>query len=195
MKFKQFLHKYKIPVECIHYDLRNPVPSELLHRFDTIITDPPYSQNGLSLFLSRAISFMNMEPNKDIFLSFAHRSPDKTLVIQSILTQLGLATIEILPRFNKYEGSEILGNETQILHLKTTRTTKEIVIPDQQYTTPIYTGETHPYIRHFQCTSCNNDIEVGPDKEFLTIELLKGNSCPHCGGKKFKLIERNLVIE
>ncbi|MHA1112127.1 MAG: bis-aminopropyl spermidine synthase family protein [Promethearchaeota archaeon] len=187
--------KYKIPIECIQYDLRNPVPFELLHRFDTIITDPPYSQNGLSLFLSRAISFIDKETNKDIFLSFAHRSPDQTLVIQSILTQLGLATIEILPRFNKYEGSEILGNETQMSHLKTTRTTKEIVKSDQQFTTAIYTGETHPYIRHFQCMACNNDIEVGPDKEFLTIELLKGNSCPHCGGEKFKLTERNLVTE
>ncbi|TFG17003.1 MAG: putative methyltransferase [Promethearchaeota archaeon] len=194
-EIKAIFAQFNIPVECIQYDLRNPVPSELLHRFDTIITDPPYSQNGLSLFLSRAISFMKKEPNKDIFLSFAHRSPDQTLVMQSILTQLGLATLEILPRFNKYEGSEILGNETQLLHLKTTRTTKDIVKPDQQYTTPIYTGETHPYIRHFQCTSCNKVIEVGPDKEFQTIELLKGNSCPHCGEVKFKLIERILAIE
>ena len=115
--------------------------------------------------------------------------------MHTILTQLGLASMEILPRFNKYEGSEILGNETQLLHLKTTKLTKEIIDHSQEYSSAIYTGETHPYIRQFQCTSCKSVIEVGPDKEFITIEQLKGNSCPECNGKKFKLIERNLVLD
>jgi predicted methyltransferase len=187
--------KFNIPITIIPFDLRKSIPSELLHHFDTIITDPPYSLNGLQLFLSRAISFLESGKNKDIFLSFAHRSPDQTLKMQVILTKLGLSLMEILPRFNKYEGSEILGNETQLIHLKTTSSTKAIINSEEKFTGVMYTGETHPYIRQFQCASCNTIIEVGPDKEFLTIELLKGHSCPKCNGKKFNLLERNLALE
>lgn len=194
-EIRAVFEKYKISVQCIHYDLRKSVPSELLHKYDTIITDPPYSINGLRLFLSRAISFMNPEKNKDLFLSFAHRSPDQTLQIQLVLTKLGLSVIEILPRFNKYEGSEILGNETQLFHLKTTSSTKAIINSEQDFTEIMYTGETHPYIRQFQCGACNTVVEVGPDKQFITIEQLKVHSCPECGGKKFNLISRNLALE
>jgi predicted methyltransferase len=171
------------------------MPSEIIHKYDTIITDPPYSNNGLWLFLSRAITLLRHEENLDIFLSFAHRSPNQTHSLQNVIHGLGLSIMEIIPRFNKYEGSEVLGNETQLFHLKTTHKTEAFVDESKPDITVIYTGETHPYIRHFQCTACNNEIEVGPDKEFLTIELLKGNSCPQCGGKKFKLIERNLATE
>ena len=103
--------------------------------------------------------------------------------------------MEIIPRFNKYEGSEVLGNETQLIHLKTTNRTEAFVDEHKPDITTIYTGETHPYIRKFMCTSCQSEIEVGPDKEFQTIEQLKGDTCPNCRGKKFKLIERNLIIE
>jgi predicted methyltransferase len=194
-KIKEVFSNYSIPIQTITLDLREPIPAEFIHKFDTIITDPPYSRNGLRLFLSRAISFLEPGRNHDIFLSFAHRSPDETLEMQSTLTELGLATIEIIPGFNKYEGAEVLGNETQLLHLKTTKTTREIVPFDEKFVSNIYTGETHPYIRKFQCTSCNEIIEVGPDKEFITIEQLKGHHCPNCKGIKFKLIDRNIIVD
>ncbi|MBN2156975.1 MAG: bis-aminopropyl spermidine synthase family protein [Candidatus Lokiarchaeota archaeon] len=184
----------KLTIQCIQYDLREPIPSELLHSFDTIITDPPYSPDGLGLFLSRALSCMDSGVNKDIFLSFAHRSPDQTMKIQSIMTQMGLSIVEIIPRFNKYEGSETLGNETQMFHLKTTSFSQELVLASAKADLKIYTGETHPYIRQFQCMSCNAIIEVGPDKEYQTIEELKGATCPNCSSKKFKLIGRNLIL-
>jgi N4-bis(aminopropyl)spermidine synthase len=194
-EIKDVFSNNSLPIQIIIQDLREPIPAEFIHQFDTIITDPPYSINGLKLFLSRAISFLDTGINQDIFLSFAHRSPSQTLEMQSILADLGLAIIEIIPRFNKYEGAEVLGNETQLYNLKTTEKTQEIVKSDEKFTSTIYTGETHPYIRKFQCTSCNTLIAVGPDKKFNTIEQLKGDSCPHCGGKKFKLIERNIVID
>ncbi len=187
--------KHHLDVQCLKYDLRESIPSESMGTFDTIITDPPYSTNGLNLFLSRAIDFLDFDVNKDIFLSFAHRSPDQTLEIQKTLTSLGLTAMEIIPRFNKYEGSELLGNETQMIHLKTTKETNATIKSNETYDSKIYTGETHPYIRKFQCVSCKTIIDVGPDCEYPTIELLKGSSCPNCQGKKFELIERNLKLD
>jgi len=194
-KIQNISHESDINIKTIHHDLRNPLPTDLNHKFDVIITDPPYSLNGLALFLSRAISLLTPDTGKDIFLSFAHRSPDQTLEIQSIFQKLGLSIMEILPEFNKYEGSEILGNETQLFHLKTTHATKAIIEASQEYFVSIYTGETHPYVRKFQCISCKSIFEVGPDKEFITIEQLKGNTCPTCQGKKFQLLERNPILD
>lgn len=194
-EIKSVFSTFSVPVHSVEYDLRKAMPPELMGKYDTIITDPPYSNNGLWLFLSRAISLLKHEENLDIFLSFAHRSPNQTHSMQNVIHGLGLSIMEIIPRFNKYEGSEVLGNETQLFHLKTTHKTEGFIDESKPDISAIYTGETHPYIRNFQCTACNKEIEVGPDKEFLTIELLKGNSCPHCGGKKFKLIKRNLAIE
>ena len=190
----------KLSVNCVQYDLKNPIPNELLSKFDTIITDPPYSINGVKLFLSRAISMMptidKYNTGKDIFLSFAHRSPQRTLKLQSLLTEMGLSIMEIIPRFNIYEGSEVLGNQTQMFHLKTTLETKALIPPDGVYKETMYTGESHPYIRIYKCKNCNQQIEIGPDREFTTIEILKGQKCPNpkCESKNFDLVSRNLDI-
>lgn len=190
--------KNKLSVNCTRYDLKDPIPDDLLGKFDTIITDPPYSINGVKLFLSRAISMMPIidkyNTGKDIFLSFAHRSPQRTLKLQSLLTEMGLSIMEIIPRFNIYEGSEVLGNQTQMFHLKTTLETKPLILPDVEYKEAIYTGESHPYVRTYKCKNCNHTIEVGPDREFTTIEILKGNKCPKCESKNFDLVSRNLDI-
>ncbi|MBD3351545.1 MAG: putative methyltransferase [Candidatus Lokiarchaeota archaeon] len=196
-EIKTVFSNHNLEVRCINYNLKDPVPKELLHKFDTIITDPPYSLPGLTLFLSRAISMLNrnkkLDLGQNIFLSYAHRSSETTLKIQKALIEMGLAVMEITPSFNKYEGSEILGNITQLFHLKTTSKTSPSISASQQFVEKFYTGETHPYIRKYQCKLCQHVITVGPDKEFETIELLKGNKCPKCGkSKTFTLIEKNL---
>jgi predicted methyltransferase len=194
----QNIYKTKnFPVECITYNLKDPIPKELLDRFDTIITDPPYSINGLKLFLARAINMMKISGKysvgKDIFLSYAHRSSERMLEIQRIINSLGLSIMEMIPKFNRYEGSEVLGNQTQMFHLKTTSLTKTIMDPTSSFTDDLYTGETHPYIRKYKCKECGHEIDVGSDREFETIELLKGNKCPNCKeSKTFELLSRNI---
>jgi predicted methyltransferase len=199
-KIRSIFEKKNLKINCINYNLKDPIPKEYLHKFDTIITDPPYSPNGIKLFMSRAISMIKGEEsnefNKDIFLSFAHRSSQRTLEFQKILLNMNLALMEIIPRFNKYEGSEVLGNQTQMIRLKTTHDTKPLIKESETFNEPMYTGETHPYIRKYKCMDCGAIIEVGTDRQFQTIELLKGNLCPQCHvSKKFELIERNLDLE
>ncbi len=201
-EIKNVYSEYELPLNklnCINYNLREIISSELLEKFDTIITDPPYSANGLKLFLSRAISMIKTNDKyctgKDIFLSYAHRSSEKTLEIQSLIDDMGLSIMELIPRFNKYEGAEVLGNQTQMFHLKTTSKTKAIIPAEEKFLDIIYTGESHPYIRKYKCKGCEAVIIVGPDNEYETIEILKGNKCPKCKvSKKFDLIERNIKL-
>lgn len=47
-----------LPVKCYHTDLREPLPLHYTDYFDAFFTDPPYTLNGLSLFLSRGVSVL-----------------------------------------------------------------------------------------------------------------------------------------
>ena len=205
-KIKEVFESHNLEVRCIKHDLREPLLNSLNNKFDTVITDPPYTTAGLELFLKTACQLLHIldDPKflvgKDILLSYAHRSSDRTLEFQSIINKFNLAIMEIIPGFNKYEGAEILGNITQMIHLKSTQKTVLIdyskeVLSDK--IDKIYTIDSHPYIKKYQCISCENIFMVGPDQEFLTIEILKGQGCPKCDDEdsnQFRLIERNLNL-
>ena len=166
--------KYKL------WDYRTNIPEDLLNKFDTIMVDPPYSESGLRLTLSRAINMLRIDIGREIYLSFAHRSPVKFLKLQKIITEIGLAIMEITPRFNKYEGATILGNQTQILRLVTTEATKSSISPNIKFEEQIYTGKISPTTRFYYCSKCHKTIEIGDLSQIKTIEKLKASGCPHC---------------
>ncbi|MCF2140379.1 MAG: bis-aminopropyl spermidine synthase family protein [Candidatus Lokiarchaeota archaeon] len=188
-----------------HWDYRNPIPLKFLQQFDTVIVDPPYSISGLQLVISRAIELLNPNSGREIYLSFAHRSPEEMLQMQELFTKWGLVIAEIYPRFNYYEGAQIFGNITQLYRLVTTKQTlilkkasrklNSLVAEDSQqvknilkfvkadeiWTKPIYTGEISPSNRSYFCKSCKKSILVGVNSEISTIEELKLKGCPFCG--------------
>jgi predicted methyltransferase len=45
-----------LPIECHYADLKQPLSEELCGRFNCFFTDPPYTLEGMSLFLSRGVS-------------------------------------------------------------------------------------------------------------------------------------------
>ena len=61
---------------CVEHDLRRPLPPELSGAFDTVVTDPPYTTAGASLFLSRAAEALD-DRGGDVFLSFGSRRPGR----------------------------------------------------------------------------------------------------------------------
>lgn len=124
---KDVAQKAGLNVECRKTDLREPLDSSLLSKYDSFFTDPPYTMPGLELFLSRGISALRKEPGLTIFLSFAHKSPDFGINMQRVFLDMGLIISEIIPRFNMYEGAEIIGNTGQMIVLKTTRMTKPMI--------------------------------------------------------------------
>ncbi|MHA1673917.1 MAG: bis-aminopropyl spermidine synthase family protein [Promethearchaeota archaeon] len=165
------------------WDYRKPVPTAYTHHFDVVMVDPPYSFPGLELVLSRAIGLLLTGSGKEIYLSFAHRSPSEMWKMQQLFTSLGLTIMELYPRFNYYEGAQILGNITQMYRLVTTDHTSSSKLPvktTETWDKPIYTGELHPNLRNYYCSSCKKGIQVGSSVKINTIEQLKKEGCPHC---------------
>lgn len=177
-------HDYR--VEIVPHDLRDPLPADLHRRFDVFQTDPPYTVDGMSLFVSRGIEGLYREPGLPGFLSFGDLAPDDMLDIQARLTEMGLVATRIRPSFNTYAGASILGSVGQLVELRTTRRTRALTDAEQSFTSPIYTGEVRPRERRYRCKACGTVVPVGASEAFATVEVLKEKGCPHCGGTTFQ---------
>ncbi|MED2256796.1 bis-aminopropyl spermidine synthase family protein [Brevibacillus parabrevis] len=177
-----------LAIQCHHADLREPLPARLHRQFDCFFTDPPYTLQGMSLFLSRGISGLQPRKGLPVFLSFAHKSPDFTLQMQQQFVQAGLSVREVLSHFNEYEGAQLLGGKGQMIVLVTTEQTAPIV--KEAYRKPLYTGEEVRSQRLYRCKRCAQVAKVGANERVKTIEALKSKGCPRCRQTRFELISR-----
>jgi predicted methyltransferase len=178
----------KLEIECIHHDLRNSLPTGLGNTYDIVFTDPPYTTQGLKLFVSRGIQALRPRKCASMYLSFAHKPPEDMLDVQIAINEMGLVIKEIIPRFNRYEGAEMFANTTFLARLETTDGTRPSITG--RFEGKMYTGEISPTVRTYKCR-CGKEFEVGTSKSFRTVELLKSNGCPACGRKKgFILIRK-----
>ncbi|SYX83813.1 bis-aminopropyl spermidine synthase family protein [Paenibacillus alvei] len=194
-RFLHYIHdvaqQKRLPIQCIKHDLREPLPANLQGKFDCFFTDPPYTLQGMSLFLSRGISALRKRKGLPIFLSFAHKSPDYMFTMQREFLRMGVTTTATLPRFNEYEGAEIIANRSQMIILKTTeRTIPECLGP---FMDALYTGEVRQTIRTYKCKQCGNKITVGSQCEMATIEQLKHRGCHSCGNDTFDFVNKKAL--
>lgn len=178
--------RHGLAIEIVAQDLREPLPAALRRQFDVFETDPPYTVDGMALFVSRGLEGLRDEPGLPGFLSYGDLAPDDLLDLQARLTEMGLVATRIRPSFNAYQGASILGSVGQLIDLRTTRRTRPLAAADGTFTVPIYTAEVRPRDRRYQCRACGTVTPVGPKETFITIEALKAAGCPHCGATVFK---------
>lgn len=191
-RFLQYIRaiadREKLPIHCHHHDLRQPLPEEMNGRYDCFFTDPPYTLQGMTLFVSRGISALKTMKGLPIFLSFAHKSPDFTLAMQREWNRMGLTAGTTIPRFNEYEGAEMIANRSQMIILKTTdQTTPECT---DVFVDALYTGEVKRTLRIYGCKQCGQKVEVGVQGKVPTIEQLKNQGCQSCGNDTFDMVGR-----
>ncbi|GIO85059.1 methyltransferase [Paenibacillus faecis] len=179
---------YHLPIRCRLWDLREPLPDDMLGEYHSIFTDPPYTLQGMSLFLSRGLSALRQESGLSIFLSFAHKPPGFTLSMQRAFVNMGLTVCANYPHFNIYEGAGSIANRSQMFVLRTTdQSAPEITGSFQE---EMYTGEVNRTLRIYQCKRCKTQVRVGQRGEASTIEQLKHRGCPRCTGFTFELIRK-----
>jgi predicted methyltransferase len=124
------------PVECVQHDLREPLLPSLACAFDTVVTDPPYTTAGASLFLSRAVESLRGE-GADVFLSFGSRRPGASFELQRTIAGLGLEIRALTRDFNTYVGAGVLGGTSHLYHLASTAAPQPVA--GETYEGPIYT--------------------------------------------------------
>ena len=175
----------EVTIECVEHDLREPLPELLLGHYDTFETDPPYTLNGLALFVSRAISAVKAGPGQQGFLSFGMQPPEAFLEVLRRLVTMGLVVQEIIPGFNLYQGASILAGTGQLLHVCTSWQTRPLS-PAVRESDGLYTGGRAPRVRRYRCGRCRAELSVGGGQRFQTIEAVKAQGCPRCGYTRFR---------
>ncbi|ABO36049.1 protein of unknown function DUF43 [Methanococcus maripaludis C5] len=172
--------KENLNIETVKWDFKNELPSEFVNKFDTIFTDPPYTLNGAVLFMSRGIEALGNDGI--LYLAFSHKPVEEYIELQKSINNMNFLIYELIPGFNFYEGTEIIGNTTFLARL-VGKNLKKIDVNSEK----IYTGELKPTLRYYRCMNCKKVHEIGNK-----IKRIEDLTC-ECGGKKFSMIKRSKV--
>jgi predicted methyltransferase len=100
------------PFACVKWDVRET----RAERFDTVVTDPPYTAAGGKLFLRRAVESL-AGPGSQIFFSFGSRRPGVQGELQRAIVEAGLEIRSLRRDFNDYVGAGVLGGTSHLYHL------------------------------------------------------------------------------
>lgn len=128
-------------IKTIRHDLRNPLPQEVANSFDIVFTDPPYTDRGVKLFLSRAVGALDLSGNAArIYICYGNsdRAKERFLPIYEIFTASGLMIRWVFDKFNRYQGAESIGSSSSLFILDVTPKTKSLIL--EKYDKPIYTN-------------------------------------------------------
>ncbi|HGJ64454.1 TPA: putative methyltransferase [bacterium] len=128
-------------IRRVRHDLRKPITADLRGRFDVVFTDPPYTLEGIRLFVSRgleAIDKLNQTARVYVCYGNSDRAKERFLPIQEVLTDAGLMLRWVLDRFNRYHGAESIGSASSLFVTEVTPKTKPLIRGN--YDKPIYTN-------------------------------------------------------
>ncbi|MHA2391610.1 MAG: adenosylmethionine decarboxylase [Promethearchaeota archaeon] len=134
----------------ISHDLRESCPIEILNKYDVVVIDPPYTIEGLRLFLKRAMQVLKSHivinevshtiTGKKCLLSFGNKPPEEMQKMQLSILDHGFIINEMIPDFNHYKGASIIGKFSHLYYLQS------VLSPTSKYnfdlaSRPIYTSE------------------------------------------------------
>ena len=185
---RRALRRAPFPVDVLVHDLRRPLPERLRGMADTAFTDPPYTAEGATLFLSRAAEATAGRSRADVFLAFGGRRPDTVLALQRALVDMGFVVRRLVRNFNEYLGAGALAGTSHLYQLATTAAARPLVAGD--YDGPLYTGDVRHPVRGYRCKRCRTIERVGPGQRSPHVGALKRDGCPRCGANTFEALTR-----
>ncbi|MFX1516070.1 MAG: adenosylmethionine decarboxylase [Promethearchaeota archaeon] len=96
------------------WDIRTTFPKKWWHRYEIFETDPPYTVDGLKIFVDQVLTLLEPRKGGRGYISFGVKSPHETWVCQQHLLEAGFFIEEFIPSFNRYHGATILGNTSNL---------------------------------------------------------------------------------
>ena len=125
---KQISDKNNLNIEIVKQDLRQPIDKRHFNKYDIIFTDPPYTKDGIELFLNQAIKLMKNSFLSRIYLCYGNsdRAREREVEIQKLLLNHNLIIKSKINQFNKYYGAESIGSNSSLYLLDWTPSTKTI---------------------------------------------------------------------
>lgn len=129
-------NKLGLSIEIVKQDLRKPISGKYSHQFDTVFTDPPYTNAGISMFANRAVELLKNKMTSRLYLCYGNsdRARERELEIQKIIAEKGLLIHAKYYQFSKYRGAESIGSSSSLYLLDWTPKTKTTNVTGKFYT-------------------------------------------------------------
>jgi N4-bis(aminopropyl)spermidine synthase len=110
-------------IRTLFADLRIELPRSVVASCDLVFTDPPYTPEGMRLFLARGLESLKPITSARLLCcyGFSERHPGLGLKVQSVLHNLHLVTEAILPHFNRYLGAQAIASSAALYLCRPTR--------------------------------------------------------------------------
>lgn len=177
------------------YDARNNVTKQFLASYDVVMTDPPYTSSGISLFLNRSISLLATAKDfagKYIVLFYGNsfKSPEKTLKIQEIIGKFGLLIEDKIDKLIRYNGADSIGSASAAYILKATPFTNVsgVGLTSEIYTYENVKEEKFPFVDHFTFR-----LFKVPRELLLSRKLLLKAAEEFCTKHKLKVVDTKVT--
>ncbi len=127
---KTISEEEKLEIITTRSDFREELPHECRRKFDVVFTDPPYTSDGVALFLSRAIDSLDLQ-NQAARIYFCYgnsdRAKERFLPIYETIYRSGLMIRWIFDKFNRYDGAESIGSASSLFVCDVTPKTKALI--------------------------------------------------------------------
>ena len=114
-------------VRCMWGDLRFGLPDDLSGGADLVVTDPPYTAEGVRLFLTRGLQGLRDADQTRLVMAYGFgEQPTLGIKVQQAVVDLHLAVEAILPDFNRYHGAQAVGSSSDLYVLRPTPRSRRI---------------------------------------------------------------------
>ena len=103
-------------VRCLVGDLRFGLPGPARDWADLVFTDPPYTPEGVRLFLARGVQGLRDREHGRLLMAYGYsdRHPALGWQVQQAAAGLGLTFEAILPGFSRYLGAQAVGSASDL---------------------------------------------------------------------------------
>jgi N4-bis(aminopropyl)spermidine synthase len=116
-------------VRCLYADFRFGLPDVAAESADLVLTDPPYTPEGVALFLARGAQGLRDRVNGRLVMAygFSPLHPALGMKTQRAVQDLDLVTEALLPAFNRYHGAQAVGSASDLYVLRPTARTFQVL--------------------------------------------------------------------
>jgi N4-bis(aminopropyl)spermidine synthase len=118
-----------LDIRCLYADFRFGIPDSVAESADLVLTDPPYTPEGVQLFLGRGVQGLRDRTNGRLVMAygFSPAHPALGMKVQHAIGELELVTEAILPAFNRYHGAQAVGSASDLYVCRPTARTRQVL--------------------------------------------------------------------
>ena len=100
-----------LDIKTFYSDFRFIIPTSFAEKFDVVFTDPPYTYQGMDVFLTKATAMLKKNAFSTVYISYkpAEQSSKLGLQVQRVINKNGLYIKELRRNYNMYFSAEALG--------------------------------------------------------------------------------------